>query len=65
MGPAIHAARGAELAALATSSAEKAAGFQAFAPRLALYDSYDALLADPGIDAVYIPRPTTCMWNGA
>lgn len=57
MGPAIHAARGAELAALATSSAEKAAGFQAFAPRLALYDSYDALLADPGIDAVYIPLP--------
>ena len=57
MGPAIHAARGAELAALATSSAEKAAGFKAFAPRLALYDSYDALLADPGIDAVYIPLP--------
>ena len=57
MGPAINAARGAELAALATSSAEKAAGFQAFAPRLALHDSYDALLADPGIDAVYIPLP--------
>ena len=57
MGPAIHAARGAELAALATSSAEKAAGFQAFAPRLKVHESYEALLADPEIDAVYVPLP--------
>ncbi|PSL17108.1 Gfo/Idh/MocA family protein [Shimia abyssi] len=57
MGPAINAAHGAELAALATSSAEKAAGFQAFAPRVAVHDSYEALLADPSIDAVYIPLP--------
>ena len=34
MGPAIHAAGGAELAALATSSAEKAAAFQSFCPGL-------------------------------
>ncbi len=59
MGPAIHAAKGAELAALATSSEEKAAGFRAFAPGLRLHDSYEALLADPGIDAVYIPLPNT------
>ena len=57
MAPAIHAARGAELAALASSSPEKAAPFRAFAPGLRLHDSYDALLADPGIDAVYIPLP--------
>lgn len=57
MGPAIHAAKGAELRALATSSGEKAADFQAFAPQLQVHDSYDALLADPGIDAVYIPLP--------
>lgn len=57
MGPAIHAARGAELVALATSNAQKAAGFQAFAPQLSVHDSYDALLADPGIDAVYVPLP--------
>jgi len=57
MGPAIHAAKGAELLALATSSAQKAAGFQAFAPRLRIHDSYDALLADPEIDAVYVPLP--------
>ena len=57
MAPAIHAARGAELAALASSAPEKAEAFRAFAPGLRLHDSYDALLADPGIDAVYIPLP--------
>ena len=57
MGPAIHAAKGAELAALATSSPQKAAGFEAFAPGIRVHDSYDALLADPAIDAVYIPLP--------
>ena len=57
MGPAIHAARGAQLVALATSSAGKADPFKAFAPGLHVHDSYDALLADPDIDAVYIPLP--------
>lgn len=57
MGPAIHAARGAELVALATSSAQKAKDFQAFAPELQIFNSYDALLADPSIDAVYVPLP--------
>ncbi|WP_333713625.1 Gfo/Idh/MocA family protein [Yoonia sp.] len=57
MGPAIHAAHGAELAAVATSDPVKAQGFQAFAPALRVHDGYDALLADPAIDAVYIPLP--------
>lgn len=57
MGPAIHAAKGAELVALATASPDKAAEFATFAPGLQRHDSYDALLADPGIDAVYIPLP--------
>jgi predicted dehydrogenase len=57
MAPAIHAARGAELAALATSDAAKAVAFQAFCPALQVHSTYDALLADPGIDAVYIPLP--------
>lgn len=57
MAPAIHAAKGADLVALATSSEEKAADFQAFAPQLQVHDSYDTLLADPDIDAVYIPLP--------
>ncbi|WP_068116641.1 Gfo/Idh/MocA family protein [Tropicimonas marinistellae] len=57
MGPAIHAARGATLAAVATSSAEKAAAFSDLFPGIRVVDSYDALLADPDIDAVYVPLP--------
>ena len=57
MAPAIHAAEGAELVALATSDPAKAEGFRAFCPGLAVHGSYEALLADPGIDAVYIPLP--------
>jgi predicted dehydrogenase len=57
MGPAIHAAEGAELAALATSDPAKAEGFRAFCPSLRVHSSYDALLADPAIDAVYVPLP--------
>lgn len=57
MAPAIHAAHGARLAALATSSVEKAAPFQAFQPDLTVFTEYEALLADPSVDAVYIPLP--------
>ena len=57
MGRAIHAAEHNVLAALATSSRDKAAPFQAFAPDITVYDDYDALLADPTIDAVYVPLP--------
>ena len=51
MGRAIHAANGARLAGLATSDPAKAVQFQAFAPDLQVFDSYDALLADPMIEA--------------
>jgi predicted dehydrogenase len=57
MGPAIHAARGARLAALATSDPTKAAPFQQFAPDLRVFDDYAALLEDSEIEAVYIPLP--------
>ncbi len=57
MGPAIHAARGARLAALATSDAVRAEPFRDFCPDLIVYSDYEALLADPAIDAVYIPLP--------
>ncbi len=57
MARAIHAAEGADFYAIATSSPDKAAGFQAFQPKLKVHDSYEALLADPEIEAVYIPLP--------
>jgi len=57
MAPAIHAAKGAELYALATSSEQKAEPFRAMNASLKLHDSYDALLADQEVEAVYIPLP--------
>lgn len=57
MAPAIHAAKGAEFAAIATSTASKAEDFAAFAPGIRVHSNYDALLADPAIDVVYIPLP--------
>lgn len=54
---AIHAASDAELVALATAHPDKAAPFREFCPGLRLHDDYDALLADPEIDAVYVPLP--------
>lgn len=59
MAPAIHRARNAQLAALATRDAGKAAPFAALAPGVRVLDGYAALLADPGIDAVYIPLPNS------
>jgi predicted dehydrogenase len=55
--PAIHQAEGAALAGLATSSADKAAPFLARYPDLRILPDYEALLADPEIDAIYIPLP--------
>lgn len=57
LAPAMQLAHGAELVALATRNMAKAAPFQALAPALHVHDSYDALLADPEIDAVYVPLP--------
>lgn len=59
MAPAIHAARHSKLAMLATSDLAKAAPFQALDGDLRIAESYDAVLADPAIDAVYIPLPNS------
>ncbi len=57
MARAIHEASGARLMALATSTAEKAQGFRDFCPDLTIHATYEALLADPAIEVVYIPLP--------
>ncbi len=57
MARAIHMAEGAELHALATSDPAKAEGFRAFQPGLKVHGSYEALLADPEVEAVYVPLP--------
>ncbi|MEJ2035075.1 MAG: Gfo/Idh/MocA family oxidoreductase [Maritimibacter sp.] len=59
MAPAIHAAQGNQLVALATSSEAKAAPFEAFCPGLDVFLDYDAMLEWDAIDAVYIPLPNT------
>jgi len=59
MVPAINEAAHGRLVAIATRSPDKAVPFAAQAPGLRVHDSYDALLADPQVDAVYIPLPNT------
>src|ERR1700748_3340449 len=57
MAPALTLAPGGRVVALATSDPAKAAPFRVFAPDLRVHDSFDALLADSAVDAVYIPLP--------
>ncbi len=59
MAPALQLAPGGSLVALATRDATKAVPFREIAPALNVHGSYDDLLADDGIDAVYIPLPNT------
>lgn len=57
LAPAIQLARGAELVAIASRDPARAAPFQALVPGLRVHGSYQALLDDPNVDAVYIPLP--------
>ncbi|OMO58831.1 hypothetical protein CCACVL1_25329 [Corchorus capsularis] len=58
---AIQLAPNATVAAVASRSVEKAAAFamaNGLPPEAKIYGSYEALLDDPDIDAVYLPLPT-------
>jgi len=57
MAPAIHAARRTHLKSVATRDPAKAIPFADLVPGLRIERSYDAILSDPEIDAVYIPLP--------
>ena len=57
MAPAIHAAKGNSLVALATKDSKKAKKFLALSDTLNIHNDYNDLLEDPNIDAVYIPLP--------
>ncbi|KAL4651661.1 hypothetical protein ACB092_01G177000 [Castanea dentata] len=59
---AINLAPNAKLAAVGSRSHEKAARFAAennFPSDAKIYGSYEALLDDPNVDAVYVPLPTS------
>ena len=55
--PALKAARDAEVVAVASRELKRAEGFAADNGIAKAHGSYEALLADPEIDAVYIPLP--------
>ncbi len=57
--PAIRASSNGTVAAVASRSSSTARDFAATNAIPAHYGSYDALLADPDIDAVYIPLPNS------
>jgi predicted dehydrogenase len=57
--PGFRGARNADLVAIASRSAEKAAAAAKAANIPVAHGSYEALLADRNVDAVYIPLPNT------
>ena len=62
--PGMLEAENCHLYAIAGRSMEKAQAFQREFGFEKVYDSYDALLADPQVEAVYIPFPMNCTANG-
>jgi predicted dehydrogenase len=57
--PAIRASANGKLLAIGSRDARHAAELYSFAPNVHIYESYEALLEDPAIEAVYIPLPNS------
>lgn len=57
MAPAIHGAHGAKLVALGTRDPKRSGPFRTLVPEIVVHDSYDAVIRDSQVDAVYIPLP--------
>ncbi|MCH2094746.1 MAG: Gfo/Idh/MocA family oxidoreductase [Rhodobacteraceae bacterium] len=57
MAPALHLAKRGALTALATSSRDKAEDFRRIFPNLNVHATYESLLDDPEVDALYVPLP--------
>lgn len=57
--PALRAVASAELVAVATARADAAEPLRADQPGLRVHGDYAALLADPAVEAIYIPLPNT------
>src|SRR5471030_2939088 len=62
--PAILRTANAKLQAVASRDSAKLAEFQSLFGDFTAHDSYDALLADPAVDAIYVPLPNAlhCEW---
>ena len=55
----VRAAEGVEAVAVASRDAERAGAFAAEHGIARAHGSYEALLADPDVDAVYVPLPNS------
>ena len=55
--PAMQLAKSTECVALATSNFQSAKPFLSINPEISVYESYDALLCNSNVDAIYIPLP--------
>ena len=55
--PAIHRSKYGALTALATRSPESSGEWKEQYPGITIHGSYEELLSDPGVDALYIPLP--------
>ncbi len=57
--PAIHASASGRLVAVASRQPERARQLFSWVPGLRLYSDYESLLADPDVEAVYVPLPNS------